>query len=127
MICANSAKSYNHPPLFDQILASEILEACMPNDSNSDNPFTDIAKAIGSSIGSAANRASEVLRTATSVNLGKHQKFFQEKGAYKKGNRCKEEIERWEEGGKAYCNQREEIIHTTGGWEKGGCKRKTAR
>ena len=72
----------------------------MPNDSNSDNLFTDIAKAIGSSIGSAANRASEVLRTATSVNLGKTKSSSKKKAPTKKGTAAKKKSSGAKKAGK---------------------------
>jgi len=42
----------------------------MANDPNSENPLTEVAKAIGSSIGTAANRAAELLRAAKTGELG---------------------------------------------------------
>ena len=72
----------------------------MPNDPNSDNPFTDIAKAIGSSIGSAANRATEVLRTATSVNLGNTKSSSKKKAPTKKGTAAKKKSSGGKKAGK---------------------------
>ena len=42
----------------------------MADDPNPENPLTEVAKAIGTSIGTAANRASELLRAATTGELG---------------------------------------------------------
>ena len=42
----------------------------MADDPNSENPLTEVAKAIGSSIGTAANRAAELLRAAKTGELG---------------------------------------------------------
>ena len=42
----------------------------MANDPNSENPLTEVAKAIGSGIGTAANRAAELLRAAKTGELG---------------------------------------------------------
>ena len=41
----------------------------MANDPNPEHPLTEVAKVIGSSIGTAANRAAELLRAATTGEL----------------------------------------------------------
>ena len=61
--------AYNRSPSLTSS-SEEDWERSMPNEPKSnDNPLADVAKAIGSSLGSAANRASELLRAATSGSL----------------------------------------------------------